>query len=424
MHRSEPHVLAERVEHAYAMHLPPGKGFLPPVVPVDVLPDVFARYQHACDALPSRFGEPGGGIRPWLDSLFSRHDPAVTQAIDRLSPMERQKAMTVLCTLAHTYRWEKTPPDQAAFELKRLTLPPGIDEPWTHLARVLWQPRVGSLWNVALCNWSLAFKPGGSDYSADELTLENLRFTHGWLNPPLASALEVFMLTFVETEARGVAVIQRSLDLVRSVADNDVHAILSCLETLDEAIKTMNHVFYKNIRARLIDPAAWNERIKPIYGWGLDTGEGTLEGASGLQLGAIQCADAVLGIENETFLPRAVAESRKYMPEGHRQFLSAMDTVRSLVPRYIRENGNAPLTQRYNLCVDSLRAWRQAHQRRGALYLCGNGAGPMGGTTGMAIRDSEHAVEEFHAMMQGRIGETMNAHIPVTADAQPTRVAI
>lgn len=211
-----------------------------------------------------------------------------------------------------------------------------------------------------------------------------------------------------------------SVDLVRAVARGESPSVLTCLEALGEAINVMNHVFYKNIRAKLIDPVSWNQSIKPIYGWGLDTGEGILEGASGLQLGSIQCADAVLGIDNETFLPRAAVESRRYMPESHRRFLAVMDEVRVLVPRYVRECNKPLLTQHYNDCVDSLRAWRQAHQRRGALYLRGNGNVPLGGTTGMAIAGSDNAVEEFHSMMQERINETMNAHIPMTADAQST----
>ncbi|CAN5682055.1 hypothetical protein BH23CHL4_BH23CHL4_28460 [soil metagenome] len=147
--------LANRLEHAYERYLPEGKGFLPPVTPIDHLPAEFERYQRACDELPDRFGAPNGSVRPWLDGLFSWHDPSINHTIDRLTPMERQKAMTMLCTLAHTYRWEKTPPEKAAFEQTQLTRPPGIDGPWTHLAVLLRQPRVGSLWNVALCNWSL-----------------------------------------------------------------------------------------------------------------------------------------------------------------------------------------------------------------------------------------------------------------------------
>lgn len=413
MYGSDERVLAELMRRAYTAHLPAGKGFLPPVVPVDHLPEEFDPYLRACAELPSRFDGANQSVRPWLDGLFSRHDPAATRAIDRLTWMERQKLMTVLCTLAHAYRWEKTPPDKAAFELKHLVLPPGIEEPWSRLASLLQQPRVGSLWNMALCNWSLVSKPGGSDYSVDELTLENLRLAHGWLLPPRDSALEVFILTFVETEARGAVVVRQGVDLVQAVADGDAGAVLYRLERLDAAIRAMNQVFYKNIRAKLIDPASWNEYIKPIHGWGLDMGEGSLEGASGLQLGSIQCADAVLGIEDQTFLPRAAVESRRYMPEPHRRFLAAIDAVRPLVRRFVLELDDALLTQRYNDCVESLRAWRQAHQKRGALYLRGSGAGPVGGTTGLAIPNGKRAVDEFQSMTQERIDETVRTRIQI-----------
>lgn len=166
--------------------------------------------------------------------------------------------------------------------------------------------------------------------------------------------------------------------MTRSVLGDNARTVLYHLECLGKAVKAMNHVFYKNIRAKLIDPAGWNECIKPIYGWGVNTEE-PLEGASGLQLGSIQCADAVLGIGHETFLPKAAVESRRYRPESHRRFLSVMDEVRALVPRYVRERDDPLLTQCYNACVDALRSWRHAHQRRGALYLHGNGNGPMGG---------------------------------------------
>lgn len=414
MHALNLRLVADRLDVTSEAYLPPGKGFLPSVTPAQALPDAFAPYQLACDELPERFGASNGSVRPWLDALFSEHDPAITQAIDRLSPMEQQRAMTMLCTLAHSYRWGNTPPDRAAFELQHLTLPPGVDLPWTHLAALLRQPRVGSLWNMALCNWSLVAKPGASDYSVDEVTIENLHLALGWLNPPLDHVLERFILTFVETEARGVAVIEQSIALVRSTAQDDIREVVRTLEALHEAIMAMNLVFYRNIRAAVIDPVVWNASIKPIHGWGVDAGDGMLEGASGLQLGAIQCADAALGIDDRSCMARAAVDARRYMPVEHQQFLSVMDTVRPLVPAFVRRSGDAVLTQHYTACIDALLAWRRAHRQRGALYLRGTGAGPMGGTTGMTVFSNEHAaVDEFHVLMQERIAETTKARIAV-----------
>lgn len=166
MSTSETRRRVERVEHAYSTYLPSGKGFLPPVVPDDRLPETFKPYVRACDGLPGRFGGTNSSVRPWLDGLFSRHDATVCAAIDRLSLMERQKLMTVLSMLAHAYRWEKTPPDRAAFELTHLTLPPvstshgrtwhacwaslesAVSGTW-HFATGLWYPGQ----EVALTQW-------------------------------------------------------------------------------------------------------------------------------------------------------------------------------------------------------------------------------------------------------------------------------
>lgn len=202
MESSANHLAAERLEQACETCLPPGKRFPPPVVPLTGLPQGLVRYQQACDELAERFGA-STSIRPWLDQEFARSDAGVLSAIDGLDPMERQALMTVLCTLAHTYGLGTTPPEPAAFALTHLMLPPGIGEPWTHLAALPGQPRVGSLWSVALCNRSLVSQSGGSPFAVDELTSDSQRLSHGWLRAPLGGALVIFILTLVETEARG-----------------------------------------------------------------------------------------------------------------------------------------------------------------------------------------------------------------------------
>ncbi len=93
---SELLLLANRLEHAYERYLPEGKGFLPPVTPIDHLPAEFERYQRACDELPDRFGAPNGSVRPWLDGLFSRHDPAINRSIDRLRACANRR-IVMLC---------------------------------------------------------------------------------------------------------------------------------------------------------------------------------------------------------------------------------------------------------------------------------------------------------------------------------------
>ena len=419
---SDRRAAAALVRDAYRAHLPEGKGFLPAAVPADRLPAPLAPYLRACEELPRRFGAPGG-VRPWLGALFARNDPAVARAIDGLGAAEEQALMTALCVLAHAYRWGTSPPDRAEFALTHLTLPEGMDRPWTRLARRLGQPRVGTLWNLMLCNWRLAGKPGGSPYTADEATVGGLRLAHGWLLPPYAAQLERFVLTFVETEARGAAVVDECVALIAAAAREDSPAVLRRLQRLRSAIEAMNGVFYRNIRTAVLDPGVWAERIQPTFAWGLEGDGGPLEGASGLQLGAVQCADATLGVEGETAMGRAAGASRRYMPEPHRRFLAALDGARPLVRGFVRERGDAALTRCYDGCVGALAAWRRAHQRRGQLYL--GGASDPGGTgrprlsTGLSLQGEGDPVEGFEATMQQRIDETRRAALggPVRAAA-------
>jgi hypothetical protein len=407
-----PRKAAALVREAYDTYLAEGKGFLPATVPLDRLPQPFTAYLLACHELPARFDGPDEGVRGWLDHLFTQCDPAIIRAIDGLSAMECEKLMTVLCALAHTYRWDTSPPDKSAFALQRLALPEGIDKPWTYLARRMRQPRVGSLWNLTLCNWSLTTKRGGSEYSPEDLILPHLRLAHGWLLPPLAAALELWVLTFVETEARGVAVVQESVALIEAAEAADAEMALHRLERLNAAVKSMNEVFYTNVRLSRLDPGDWVERIQPTFRWGLDMGEGPLEGGSGLQLGSIQCVDGALDVPRTSLMATAAVASRTYMPEAHREFLAVIDAARPVVRRFVQERNDRRLTQGYNDCVKSLRTWRHAHLKRGALYLQAHGADRTIASTGLTISLDDDPLEIFTDTMRERIDETTRATLP------------
>ena len=154
--------IAERVRRAYQTHLNEEGGFLPPAVPLDHLPAPFEPFLKECAELPYPFPAERGGVRTWLNDLFKDDNPAITSAIDGLRYMERLKLMTVLSILGHSFRWDTVPPRPEMVALTHLEFPAGLDTPWTHLAMLMNQPRVGTMWSLLLCNWTLRTKPGGA----------------------------------------------------------------------------------------------------------------------------------------------------------------------------------------------------------------------------------------------------------------------
>lgn len=105
-------------------------------------------------------------------------------------------------------------------------------------------------------------------------------------------------------------------------------------------------------------------------------------------------------------------KARTYLPVNHRRFLAAMDTVRSLVPAFVRDCCGPALVERYSACVDALLMWRRAHRQLGTHYLRGASSGPMSTATGMSVCNREHAaIAGFQTLMDERIDETARGRI-------------
>jgi hypothetical protein len=66
----------------------------------------------------------------------------------------------------------------------------------------------------------------------------------------------------------------------------------------------------------------------------------------------------------------------------------------------------------YNDCVKSLRTWRHAHLKRGALYLQSHAADRTIASTGLTISLDDDPLEIFTDTMRERIDETTRATLP------------
>lgn len=170
--------IAEGLKQIYRTYMNEEGGFLPNFVPLDTLPEPFHLYVETVNNLHEHYAGQYGGVRAWMDSIFYKYDEALNTVIQNLNNKEKQKLMTVLTVLAHTYRWDSMPPQESAYALQDLKFPKGIDIPFTFLALLLQQPKCGTLWNMTLCNWTLKNKPCGSSYLNEDLTFENMQVAH------------------------------------------------------------------------------------------------------------------------------------------------------------------------------------------------------------------------------------------------------
>ncbi len=409
---ADPLRIATLLRASYQADLGDVAAFLPSRVPLDDLPGPFERYQSACTELPGRYPEERGGVRRWLEREFAREDVTVTRGIVRLTDAERETLMSALSALGHTYRWDRVPPAPERFDERRIVLPPGISAPWSELARVLDQPRVGTTWNLHLCNWRITDRPSGAAYSPGDLTTETLRVARNWLPPPADAHLERFSLSFVLLEAQGANVLRHLVDAIDAAASRRHDGTFDALENLHRAIAAMTLVFTSNVRKRTVDPAMWLSVVQPTFAWSAEADEpGCLEGGpSGMQLATIQALDSALGIVGRSTLAQMAVAARRLMPKPHRRFLGIMDLAGPVLRRFVLDARCPDLTEEYNRCIRGVVSFRRAHHSRAVLYVgCRPEDGAGRASTGLTIGVDDDAVAVLERTMSERTIETQAA---------------
>lgn len=421
--RVDPATVATLVRESYEMDLGEARAFLPGRVPLEELPPAFSPYLSACAELTARYPADKGGVRSWLNREFPRDEVSVQRAIGRLNAAERDRAMTVLSVLGHTFRWDCAPPAPARFQEQRIALPPGIAGPWAALALATGQPRVGTTWSLHLCNWTMTDRPGGSAYRTEELTTDNVRVAHNWLSPPYDGHLEYFSISFVLMEARGAAVLEHLVDTIEAATHGRRDDVLASLAGLHTAIKAMTLSFSSTVRKRTVDPAIWLELVQPTFAWSAETEEsGTADrgpsrvegGPSGMQVGTIQALDAALGVEGRSALAELALKGRRYMPARHRRFLETVELAGPVLRGFVHRSACGPLTEAFNKCVGDLSRFRSTHHARGAEYLRNRPSGDVARTsTGLVIGVDDDPMKTFECSMAERAAETDAAILSV-----------
>lgn len=397
---------AGNLERSYRKHLSNEGGFLPPFIPLSQLPATFNEYTRLLDELPRWYNVAAGGVRKWLDEQLRDFDYCLLKNIEALNDKQQHKLFMVLSLLAHCYRWNHMPPDPSGYHLKNIDFPDGLKIPFYFLADILEQPHCGTLYSTTTSNWTIKNRVGGEAYMNEEIRMDNLQLAHNLLLPPMDEQLERWLLTFTVMEAYGARAVKDIVALVKTVTERKVDDCLGIFRSLVSNIKLMITHFNKEIQFRKIDKNLWREWLQPTFIWGLEENGEKLEGASGLQLGAVQCIDIALGIPAKSVMGAAMVNSRKYMPAGHRDFFSHMDRCSNIIREFVIDTRNGELTGYYNQCIRMMTDWRESHKVRGKEYIKGDGTNKPVNSTGLSISIEDEPVQVFEIAMEERIAET------------------
>jgi hypothetical protein len=412
---------ADALLESYRTRLGPGASFLPDRVPVIAgLVGPFGALRAAAEELPERYQQPATGVRAWLDGLFGEADPAVKVALHDADSATKAGLAAVLSFLAHTYRWDTTPPAVDRFYERELVLPAGIRGPWETLCDELGLPHVGTAWSFLFCNWQVTGREG-HPYEATALPDEDLHLGCNWLRPPANSSLENFNLGFLGVEARGTAAVRHAVEAVAAAERKDTGGVADALVALADAIEAMSSQFVDRIRGSRVALEGWLDLIQPTFSWGLPDQNGQpLSGPGGMQLPSLHVLDAALTVPAGSTIAKATLTSRPYIPLPHRQFLADFDLLAPHLGQFVRASGGPDLKRRYNDALRALRHFRVAHRVQGARYLRAGGhegQPRMSSGTGISWRQDPNRpdvepADQFEREMLDRIVETTDALLP------------
>ncbi|MFN4250067.1 hypothetical protein [Deinococcus sp.] len=387
-------------------------GFLPPTAPLLNLPAPFQGLLDAPAALAPAYQ--GRGVRAALldldAALGDRRDDA-----RQLSAAQQEALLSATAILMHLYRWNAVPVAPVRFH-EWPEFPPHLHALFRDLSAAHDLPACGTMHTLKYLNWRSDALPPGQPYHADQVQAGQVRIAHNWHASPagddrdLAGQLDLWIQTFVLTEARGQAVLSAAAQALAAAHQHDRPALETALEALHAAVQAMTRQINTLMRFRVVRSDLWRVFIQPTFGWGLPVDgipDGpALEGASGLQLGGTQVADLALGVPFDSNLGRAIRHSRTYMTPPQRALLNAWEPHRNVIRAAVLDWGGSRARGAFDAALDDLNRWRVSHRERGAVYLRGDGREHVMASTGTQLDAGTPHEQAFRDLMNERIEET------------------
>ncbi|KAJ5561265.1 hypothetical protein N7535_004268 [Penicillium sp. DV-2018c] len=365
----------------------PDYGFLPPELPLQVLPDpYYAKWESILANLHAL-------ILSKRLRLMVDHLPILSTSKLR-TDAEWRRAYVALVFILHGYVWGGDRPAER--------IPPQLTVPLFEVCKRLELPPVATY--AGVCLWN--YKPILSDEPADNLdNLACLQTFTGSLDE------QWFYLISIAMEARGAPSIPLMLRAITAARAEDSQVVTECLqrlaETIDE-VTTLLQRMYDNC-----DPYVFYNRIRPYLAGSKNMGDAGLPhgllyddghhpeyrqygGGSNAQSSLIQFFDIVLGVEHRPTGATSpnqdqpstgggiksrnsfIHEMRTYMPGPHRRFLEQVDSVANIRSFVQARQGDSALCIAYDACLAMLRVLRDKHITMVSRYIIvqSRGAGP------------------------------------------------
>jgi indoleamine 2,3-dioxygenase len=325
-------------------------GFLPATDPLWELPAAFADWEQLSENIPELLRRKS--LRQ------SVHDLRYIDSRSLSRRCEHYRAFMLCALLATAYVMGEQP--QATILPRQLALP------LQQTADMLTLPPVLNYAALVLHNWSRINVTGSLDL--DNLT--TLRSLHG------SADERWFFLNMTAIEAAGGPAVAAMADMARATTELDTSAVESNLGAMAVRLADMTGVLAR--LPEVVDPGTFYHQVRPMLNsWpepvvysGVSSRPRSWIAASGAQCALLQAFDATLGIRHTPQEKHALRGFRRYMPAGHRRFLSELEsmlTVRDFIDGTPGSQGS--LRDAYNDAIDKLTRFRKKHVEIAVRYI-------------------------------------------------------
>ncbi|XP_071336455.1 indoleamine 2,3-dioxygenase 2-like isoform X2 [Trachinotus anak] len=251
-----------------------------------------------------------------------------------------------------------------------LILPKALALPFWLVSRRLGLPPILTYADSVLANWKLRDPTG-------DMEIGNMDLIFSFSGD---ESCRGFFIVSLLVEMAASSGIMGALEVMHAMKISDIIGIQKGLVKVVQSLKKMKETF--KLMHNHVDPTAFHGTLRIfISGWrdnpmlprgllydGVSNEPILLSGGSAAQSSAIQCFDALLGIQHEDETGAFLTRMRDYMPPAHRQLIETL-SVRPSLRDFILSCSSSDLCQAYNSCVSALVDLRSYHLNTVTKYI-------------------------------------------------------